>query len=303
SSPFPRRARGSVMFARSSRTGGLPGGGARRRSLRLGGLLVGCVALALAMLTFSASAAKDDLDLVSRATGVAGAKGNADALRPAISGDGRFVAFASSASNLAADDGDIAQDVFVRDLQTNTTTVVSRASGANGVKGNDTSLNATLSSDGRFVAFDSGASNLDPADTDHNLDLFVRRRQTNPPTPLSRASGTGGAKANNPSQDAAISADGRFVAFESFSTNLTPDANRGIEQVFVRDLQTNTTTLVSRASGANAPEGDDESDSPAISADGRFVAFTSLASNLDPADGLTGGKLFVPAPPTNTTTR
>src|SRR5262249_31674093 len=146
SSPFPRRARGSVMFARSSRTGGLPGGGARRRSLRLGGLLVGCVALALAMLTFSASAAKDDLDLVSRATGVAGAKGNADSLRPAISGDGRFVAFDSSASNLAADDGDIAQDVFVRDLQTNTTTVVSRASGANGVKGNDTSLNATLSS-------------------------------------------------------------------------------------------------------------------------------------------------------------
>src|SRR5262249_8574251 len=169
-------------------------------------------------------------------------------------------------------------------------------------KGNDTSLNATLSSDGRFVAFDSGASNLDPADTDHNLDVFVRDRQTNTTTLVSRASGTGGAKANNPSQDAAISADGRYVAFESFSTNLPPDANRGIEQVFVRDLQTNTTTLVSRASGANAPEGDDESDSPAISADGRFVAFTSLASNLDPADGLTGGNLFVRDLQTNTTT-
>src|SRR5262249_26713473 len=172
----------------------------------------------------------------------------------------------------------------------------------NVVKRTVISLNSTHTSDRRFLAFDSGSSTPDPADTDHNLYVFVRDPQTNTTTLVSRASGTGGAKANNPSQDAAISADGRFVAFESFSTNLTPDANRGIEQVFVRDLQTNTTTLVSRASGANAPEGDDESDSPAISADGRFVAFTSLASNLDPADGLTGGNLFVRDLQTNTTT-
>ena len=154
-------------------------GGERRRALRRGAVLAGLVALALglAALTTVAWAAKDDLDLVSRASGAAGAKGNDTSFSPAISVDGRFVAFASNASNLNPDDGDIKQDVFVRDLQVNATRLVSRATGTTGVKGNDTSFNATLSADGRFVAFDSAASNLDPADTDGNLDVFVRDLQ------------------------------------------------------------------------------------------------------------------------------
>ena len=97
------------------------------------------LALCLVALTLRAAvaqAAKDDLDLVSRASGATGAKGDNSSISPAISGDGRFVAFASHATNLVPANDDAGSDVYVRDLQTNTTTLVSRAGGASGAKGN-----------------------------------------------------------------------------------------------------------------------------------------------------------------------
>src|SRR5262249_23800539 len=153
-----------------------------------------CLALALAALTGAASAAKDDLDLVSRAGGADGAAANANSIAAAISGDGRFVGFQSLASNLDPADGDTAGDIFLRDLQANATMLVSRASGASGAKGNDKSARASVSADGRFVSFDSNSSNLDPADGDGIQDVFVRDLQTNTTTVVSRASGPGGAK-------------------------------------------------------------------------------------------------------------
>jgi hypothetical protein len=102
------------MLARPGRAGGLPAAGAKRGPLRLGGLITCCVVLMLATLTAGAGAAKDDLDLVSRATGAAGAKANADSFNPSISADGRFVAFESDASNLVGDDQNGSRDVFVR---------------------------------------------------------------------------------------------------------------------------------------------------------------------------------------------
>src|SRR5262249_31066259 len=142
-------------------------------------VLACCLVLALAALSGAASAAKDDLDLISRASGASGAAANAFALDATISGDGRVVAFDSFASNLDPADGDMIDDVFLRDAQTNTTTLVSRASGANGAKANALSLDPAVSADGRFVAFTSRASNLDPADGDTTVDVYVRDLQAN----------------------------------------------------------------------------------------------------------------------------
>jgi Calx-beta domain-containing protein/WD40 repeat protein len=266
---------------------------------RRGGILACCLVLALTGLAGAASAAKDDLDLVSRAGGPTGVKGNDESLSPAISANGRFVAFDSIASNLDLADADATDDVFVRDLQTNTTTLVSRASGASGAKGNGPSAEAAISADGRFVAFDSVASNLTP-DGNLNGNVYVRDLQTNTTTLVSRASGTNGVEGNAPSFTPAISADGRFVAFVSVASNLTPEGNLS-GNVYVRDLQTNTTTLVSRASGANGAKGNAGSGGIAISAGGRFVVFQSSASNLDPADVDNNDDVFVRDLQTNTT--
>src|SRR5262249_47419404 len=142
--------------------------------------------------------------------------------------------------------------------------LVSRASD---VKANDFSQDPAISGDGRVVAFDSFASNLDPADGDPVGDVFVRNPQTNTTTLVSRAGGADGAKGNVQSLDPAISADGRFVAFTSRASNLDPADGDTTGDVYVRDLQTNTTTLVSRASGADGAKANDLSAHPAISAD------------------------------------
>jgi hypothetical protein len=256
----------------------------------------------VAALTAAAgSAAQGDVDLVSRAGGVAGAKANGFSDTPAISADGRFVAFHSVASNLDPADGDATGDVFVRDLQANTITLVSRASGANGAKGNGNSSDATISADGRFVAFESGSTTLGAGGTTSS-DAYVRDLQANTTTLVDRASGADGAPANAFSSDAAISANGRFVAFSSLASNLSPDTGVDNTNVFVRDLQTNSTTLVSRAGGSNGAAGDSFSQEAAISGDGRFVVFTSFADNLDPGDQTGDEDLFVRDLQANTTT-
>ena len=265
-----------------------------------------CPALALAVLAAPAWAAKDDVELASRATGATGAKGNGNSFQAlitqAISADGRYVAFRSTASNLDPDDDDATQDVFVRDLQTSTTTLVSRATGVGGAKGNDTSDGVAISADGRLVAFHSDATNLHPDDGDDDQDVFVRDLQTNTTTLASRANGATGDKGNDDSSYPSLSADGRFLGFHSNATNLLPDDDDFGSDVYVRDLQTNTNTLVSRASGAAGANGDNFSVGGVISADGRFVAFVSAAVNLDPDDSDTEADVYVRALQTNTTT-
>src|SRR5262249_13410686 len=156
-------------------------------------------------------------------------------------------------------DDDRINDVFVRDLQTNTTTLVSRATGVDGAKGNDQSSTPAISADGRFVAFTSFASNLDPADRDGTQDVFVRDLQANTTTLVSRANGINGVKGDNFSGEPTISADGRFVAFTSLAFNLDPADADANEDVYVRDLQAHTTVLVSRAGGASGVKGNDTS--------------------------------------------
>jgi Tol biopolymer transport system component len=231
-----------------------------------------------------------DTTLASRAPGATGTVGDGSSFRPSISADGRFVAFDSDADNLDPDSNDAVTDVFVRDTQTGTMTLVSRATGAPGAVGDGGSFGPSVSADGRFVAFSSNADNLDPDSNDAFTDVFVRDTQTGTTTLVSRA--TAGAVGDGNSFIASISADGRFVAFESDADNLDPDSNDVITDVFVRDTQTGTTTLVSRAAGGAGAVGDDRSSSPSISADGRFVAFASNANNLDP-DNAFGTDVFV----------
>jgi len=241
--------------------------------------------LLAALLPAAAMAAKDDTRIISQPTGVEGVAGNAGSQSPSVSADGRFVAFASWASNLDPVDGDDASDVFVRDVVTGTTTLVSRASGSPGSKGDGDSFHPDISGNGRYVAFTSRATNLDPADDDETADIFVRDLQAGTTRLVSRASGSSGSEGNGASYSPSISDDGRRVTFDSEATNLDPAGDPEADQdVFVRDMTADTTALVSRASGLFGAGGNGSSSWSRISGDGRYVAFGSTASNLDPAD-------------------
>jgi Tol biopolymer transport system component len=242
--------------------------------------------------------------MVSRATGVAGASENGTHPPPgglAISGDGRYVAWITDSTNIDPADTDEYADAYVRDRQTNTTTLVSRATGAQGANGGCCALTLDISADGRYVAFDAGAASLDPADIDQSNDVYVRDLETNTTALVTRATGALGAKGNGASDNPSISADGRYVAFRSRASNLSADDPDVTSDVYVRDMQTDTTTLVSRATGAAGVKGGGASLSPSISGDGRFVAFASQATNLSPDDADTISDAFVRDLQENTT--
>ncbi len=208
-----------------------------------------------------------------------GSEANFNCYDPAISADGRSVAFRSDASNLVAGDTNGRPDVFVRDCQANTTERVSIAT--NGAQSDFFCDWPALSADGRYVAFMSYASTLVAGDTNGAADIFVRDRQAGTTERVSVA--TNGAQANSDSNDRpAISADGRYVAFSSDATNLIAGDTNGTTDVFVHDRQTGTTERVSVAT--NASQANSASLSPAISSDGRCVAFLSIATNLVAGD-------------------
>jgi len=238
---------------------------------------------------------------VSVATG--GGQVNGNSFNSYLSGDGRFVAFDSVATNLVAGDTNGVSDVFVHDRQTGATTRVSVATGA--VQANGNSFLPALSSDGRFVAFHSTATNLVAGDTNGGTDVFVHDRQTATTTRVSVATGGGqstGSGSSAPLFAPDISADGRFVVFESISNNLVAGDTNGFSDVFVHDRQTVTTTRVSVPTGGS-PQTNEESVEPAISGDGRFVAFLSYATNLVPGGTSGNGDVFVHDRQTNTTTQ
>ncbi|NMG21975.1 calcium-binding protein, partial [Brasilonema bromeliae SPC951] len=149
-----------------------------------------------------------------------------------------------------------------------------------GTQGNNYSRKPTISADGRFVAFYSAANNLVAGDTNNSSDIFVRDLLTGTTTRVSVADD--GTQGNNNSSNPAISADGRFVAFDSTASNLVAGDTNNTSDIFVRDLLTGTTTRVSVAD--DGTQGNGFSYTPAISADGRFVAFESSASNLVAGD-------------------
>ncbi len=215
-----------------------------------------------------------------------------------LSADGRYVAFGSKATTLVTGDTNGASDIFLRDRQTGTTTRVSVTSA--GVQGDDSSYTPSISADGRYVAFRSSATNLVTGDTNAHDDIFVRDRQSGSTTRVSIA--TGGTQGDDDSYAPSISADGRYVAFSSLANNLVP-SDTNDKDIFVHDRQSGTTTRVSVSSSGQQAENGYPCSAPAISADGRYVVFTSAAPNLVAGDDNGKADIFLRDTVTDTTTR
>jgi Tol biopolymer transport system component len=217
----------------------------------------------------------------------AGTQANNDSYVPSISADGRFVAFDSNAVNLIHGEDYVFRNIFVRDRRLGTTERVNLSS--SGVEANSACFYASISADGRFVAFASDAISLVPG-FGGNSSIFVHDRQLG--TTESVCMSSSGVHANGVSDHrAALSADGRYVAFLSLATNLVANDTNATSDIFVRDRLLGTTERVSvSSSGAQA---DGSSDNASISADGRFVAFSSFADNLVAGDTNGAPDVFV----------
>jgi hypothetical protein len=214
--------------------------------------------------------------LITRST--AGVHGDGTSGAGNITADGRYVVFFSISTTLAPEDTDRFFDVFVRDLQSGTTTLESVSS--DGTKGLGSSSWPFITDDGRYITFQSDAGNLVAGGTNGRQHIYVRDRVAGTTELVSIS--TAGVQADNLNDIGNISGDGRFVVFISYASNLVPGDSNGSPDVFVRDRHAATTTRVSVSSGGGQANG--SSLWPRISADGRFVAFVSTATNLAGSD-------------------
>jgi Tol biopolymer transport system component len=216
--------------------------------------------------------------LVSVGTG--GAPADSYSFAPSLSADGRWISFMSMATNLTTGDTHAwnQSDVFVTDRTTGDTTLVSA-----GLDGPHLGFGVgppSISADGRWIVYTSQASNLVPVDTNPYQDVFVWDRVTRQASVVSvRADGS---SANSHSTDPSISADGRWIAYQSYATNLADGSTNGACDVFVTDRNTGITSLVSVGMGVVPANGG--SYEASISADGQHIAYASAASNLVASD-------------------
>lgn len=224
-------------------------------------------------------------------------QGNANSSEPAISGDGRYVAFTSEATNLI-DTTTFSRNIFVKEIDSGVTTLVSASEG--GTEGNGDSEQPAISADGRLVAFASDAPDLVTADTNATCtnaggvatnckDIFLKDMQSGVTAIVSVDAA--GAQGDSISQQPSISADGRFIAFSSLAANFAAGDGNSSADVFIKDMQTGALLLVS--TGVDGVPGDGESGRPSISADGRFVAFQSRAGNLVAGDDNDSSDVFI----------
>ncbi|MBM7786482.1 S8 family serine peptidase [Tenggerimyces flavus] len=216
-----------------------------------------------------------------------GRQANGTTWWPKLSADGTTIAYGSTSSNLVEGDTNVEWDTFVTDLRTGETERVSVSS--DGQQGNSFSLTPTLSADGRYVGYNSGATNLVAGDTNGQTDSFVFDRQTRTTTRVSVASD--GGQSDGLSSPPSFSADGRYVVITSDATNLAPGDTNNATDVFVHDRQTGTTERVSVESAGG--QGDLASREGSISGDGRYVTFHSDATNLVAGDTNATTDVFV----------
>ena len=237
----------------------------------------------------------DDVFRIDRASGAitrvsvgsTGVEGDDRSTYSSISGNGQFVAFESYSTNLVPGDTG-SGDIFLHDALTGTTTDLTQY--GHGPAGTPDSYQPVISEDGRYVAYSSQARALVPGDTNGAGDVFVYSRETGETARVSVSSS--GVESNGYSGGAAISADGRYVAFASGASNLVSGDTNGVWDVFVHDRLTGSTTRVSVSSNGAQANGESFSLNPKkLSADGRMVVFHSAASNLVPGD--TNGVLDV----------
>ncbi len=243
-------------------------------------LLVILMLLTSPFATSAAFAAAGDVTRIS--VNSSEVQGNDISYAGQISSDGRFAVFDSDASNLVASDTNGAGDAFLRDMQLGTTIRVSvdslggEADGGGGAP--------SISSDGRYVAFESGATDLVSGDTNNVTDIFIKDTQTGGVERISVDSSS--TQGNGDSSSPSISGDGRYVAFVSSATNLVLNDNNGVADIFLRDTQSDTTTRVSIS--ANGVSWD-----PVVAQGGGYVVFSSNATNLVVGDANGKTDIFV----------
>lgn len=239
------------------------------------------------LILFLAGAAAGTGLITGVSTDTIGGQGNDFSWYPAMSADGRYVAFWSYASNLVPGDANSFSDVFVKDTVTGAITLIS--TDASGGQGNNDSGFPSMSADGRYIAFYSFTTNLVPGDTNGRDDVFLKDTVSGAIALVSTDS-TGG-QGNSSSFDPLISADGRYVAFSSWASNLVPGDSNGSADVFLKDTVTGSTTRAS--TGSAGVQSNNGSGYPSISADGRYVAFQSGATNLVAGDTNAKEDIFV----------
>lgn len=213
---------------------------------------------------------------------VNGVQSNHNGWEPAITPDGRYVAYQSGATNIVPGDTNWVIDIYVYDRQTGNTEMVSV--GSMGVGGNAHSFHPTISDNGTKIAFMSQATNLVAGDTNGANDIFVHDRRSGITTRVSVDSS--GVQGNSTSDHGSISGDGRFVAYHSSATNLVTGDSNGVIDCFTHDTASGFTTRTSE--GTLGEAGIHHSKDPVISADGRYVAFESFSSNFIPGDTISG---------------
>lgn len=221
--------------------------------------------------------------------GSAGTIGDGTSNAPAISADGRYVAFASASTNLVA--GVSGTQIYVHDRQTDQTTLISKDNTVIPVPGNGVSATPAISATGQFVAFASLSTNLGAAGGNQQIYLHDRLTGANGTTSLVSKDSVPTA-GNGNSSTPSVSGDGRFVAFVSGSTNIVTGFSG--QQVYVHDRNTGangTNSLISRDNSGTPNAGNQTSSASSISSDGRYVAFTSLATNLE--TGVSGQQIYL----------
>ncbi|MCZ6674745.1 MAG: hypothetical protein O7C75_17590, partial [Verrucomicrobia bacterium] len=219
-----------------------------------------------------------------------GTDSNGNNWNPDISADGRWVAFSSSATNLENAFPDINWDVYVKNLETGAIELVSKST--MNARGDDDSMDPSISSDGRFIAFETDAQSLQfdelpytKLDRNGFRDIYVHDRQSGETNRVSIASDL--TEGDGDSTDASISADGRYVAFKSEATNLVASDTNGLWDIFVHDRwtgQTKRANVAADGTEAKSEFGTGLNTTSSISGDGRYVTFSSIATNLVAVD-------------------
>jgi TolB protein len=241
------------------------------------------------------------VELVSRADGLAGEPAATPGITTlALSADGRHVLFTSAATNFGTalpreEAGET--HAYERDLETGETTLVDRVSGAGGQILARGAEGDSISADGSVVAFTDRVANLEDPAGDHAETAtavgYVRDLEGAMTTAVGRASGAAGELANEDAAQLSLSGDGRLVSFESRASNLAAGVSEGWEQVYLRDLDAATTTLLS--ANALGEPGEASSATASLSgAEGCWVEFSSIADNLlAPATGPGGEQAYL----------
>ncbi|EIM25913.1 PD40 domain-containing protein [Microvirga lotononidis] len=225
--------------------------------------------------------------IIRLSTDAGGAEADRGSFTACFTPDGHYVMFTSNASNLVEGDTNNSSDIFLKNLTTGAITRLS--TNAAGAQANDSSYGAQFSPDGRYLVFHSTASNLVEGDTNFRSDIFLKDLTTGAITRLS--TNAAGAQANASSYNAQFSPDGRYLVFESASSNLVEGDTNSSYDIFLKDLVTGAITRLSTsAAGAQA---DSSSDSARFSPDGRYVLFESSASNLVEGDTNNSSDIFL----------